>query len=167
MADGYAGVTVRSIAADAGVDPALINYFFGGKRELFAAAMALTVSPADVASRLLDGPIDGLGERLLRGLLETWDDPSSGSPLVSLVRAATADAKLADMLRGFAGQELLQPIRARLGDDSPERASAVVSQLLGVIYSRYILRLEPMASSDPDDIVAVIAPALQRVLQSR
>lgn len=165
VADGYGAVTVRQIAADAGVDPALINYFFGGKRELFAAAMALAVNPADVVAGLLDGPLDGLAERLLRGLVTTWDDPGSGSPLVSLVRATTGDEQLAELLRGFATQELIGPISRALGEDSPLRGAAVATQLLGLVYARYVLGLEPHASADPDTLVALHAPALDRLIR--
>ncbi len=167
VAHGYDGVTVRSIAADAGVDPALINYFFGGKQGLFAETMSLTVSPAEVAGEVLAGPQAGLGERLLTGVLTTWDDPASGPPLIALVRAAAGEESFADMLREYARSEIIDPIRQRLGDTHPERAAAVGTQILGLVYSRYILRLEPIASAPAAHLVATLAPALQAVIDAR
>ncbi|MFP4635273.1 MAG: helix-turn-helix domain-containing protein, partial [Nitriliruptoraceae bacterium] len=38
--DGYDGASIRAIAAEAGVDPALVHHYFGPKRELFRAAAA-------------------------------------------------------------------------------------------------------------------------------
>ncbi len=161
---GYDAVTVRSIAADAGVDPALINYFFGGKKGLFAETMSLTVNPADVAGLALTGPDDELAERLLRGVLQTWDDRDSGPPLIALLRAAAGEPQIADMLRGFARTEIVEPIMRRLGDPTPERAAAVGTQILGLVYSRYILALEPTASAAPDELVRMLAPAMQAIL---
>ena len=42
---GYDGATIRTIAAAAGVDPALVHHFHGSKEKLFAAAMRLPSLP--------------------------------------------------------------------------------------------------------------------------
>ncbi|MDK7148860.1 helix-turn-helix domain-containing protein [Winkia sp. UMB3158] len=41
----YQEATVRKIAAEAEVDPGLINYYFGTKQRLFREAMALPADP--------------------------------------------------------------------------------------------------------------------------
>ena len=161
-ARGYTATTIRDVAADAGVDPALVHYFFGTKDGLFAAAMALPVNPAVVLRGVVaDGP-EGLGERLVRAFLGVWDDPVSGPALVALVRSAVTHEGAAEVVRGFMGNEVVARIASVLGrPDATLRASLAASQLLGLAVARYIVRVEPLASADHDSIVASMAPALQ------
>ncbi|HST43412.1 MAG TPA: TetR family transcriptional regulator [Conexibacter sp.] len=164
---GYGGTTLRGVAAEAGVDVALVSYFFGRKAQLFAAALALPVSPADAIDAVIaEGP-DQLGERLLRRLLAVWDDPVSGGPLLSVMRSAPSHEESAALLREFVEQELIARL-ARTIDAPPAaarlRAAAVASQVLGLVFSRYVLRIEPLASADHDALVALLAPTLERHL---
>jgi AcrR family transcriptional regulator len=168
LAQGYDGATVRAIAAEAGVDAALIAYFFGSKRGLFSAAMALEVDPATTLRSLLPGPPDELGGRILRRLLGVWDDPASGSPLRVLMAAAATESRAAVMLREYLQAELLDPLAthltglgARDGDLGARRAGVL---LLGLIQARYVLRLEPLASADPEDVEELLAGLLQHAL---
>src|SRR5690242_1523908 len=46
---GYEGAFLRDIAADAGVDAALINRYFGGKEGLFAEALKDSIKPDAIA----------------------------------------------------------------------------------------------------------------------
>ncbi len=168
LADGYNGATVRAIAAEAGVDAALIAYFFGSKRGLFSAAMALEVDPATTLRGLLPGPADELGGRILRRLLEVWDDPASGSPLRVLIAAAATETRAAVMLREYLQAELLDPLAAHLtglgardGEVRSRRAGVV---LLGLIQARYVLGLEPLASADPGHVEDLLAGLLQHAL---
>ena len=165
MQAGYAEVTLRAIADDAGVHAALINYFFGSKPDLFGAAMALPVNPAESLADLLAEGTDDLGRRILERLLSVWDNPTSRDPLLVLVRSAASEERAAELLREFVEQELIAPISETLaGKDARLRAGALSSQLLGLIYARYVLRLEPLASAEPKSIVATLAPTLERLL---
>ncbi|MFG2639086.1 TetR/AcrR family transcriptional regulator [Streptomyces sp. NPDC048362] len=66
LRDGYRSVTMRSIAAEADVDLALLSYYFGSKKGLFGAALALSANPAELLSRLLaEGDMDSFPERAL------------------------------------------------------------------------------------------------------
>jgi AcrR family transcriptional regulator len=162
---GYDGTKLRDVAADAGVDAALVSYFFGGKDGLFAAAMALAVNPAELVEELLRDGTDGLGERLLRALLALWDDPGSGSPFVALVRSAATNERAAELLRGFLERELLGRIAAAIDAPSPElRAALAGSQMVGIIMARYVVRVQPIATCDPETLVAAVGPTLQRYL---
>lgn len=169
LAKGYDRATVRSIAAEAGVDAALISYFFGSKRGLFGAAMALEVDPATTLRNLLPGPHEELGERILRRLLAVWDDPASGSPLRVLIAAASTEARAAIMLREYLQGELLDPLAAHLtasvgARDADARSRRAAVLLLGLIQARYVLGLEPLASADPEDVVNLLSGLLQHAL---
>ena len=163
-ASGYDGTTIRGVADRAGVDPALVHYFFGTKDRLFAAVMDIPVSPTEVVDSLLADGVDGLGERLARRFLALWDDPVTGPPLVGLIRGAASHERSAEQTRGFAGQ-ILGRIAGAIGrPDAELRASLCGAQLIGTALERYVLRVEPIASADPATIAAWLGPTLQRYL---
>lgn len=161
---GYDGATIRGIAADAGVDPALVYHFYGSKERLFAAAMEVPFTPSEVFPALLEGGAEGLGERILRFFLEVNDRPGAG-PFVALIRSASSNERAAAMLRGFMAWEVIGRLARALGvPDAELRATLVGSQLAGLAMARYVLRVEPLASADHDTLAAWIAPTLQRYL---
>ena len=165
-AQGYDRVGMRDVAADAGVDVALVTYHFGSKDGLFAAALAMPAPMADLMAEVLEhGEIGDFGERFLRRVLEVWDDERTGGPLVALVRSAMSHPPAAEALRGFVQTELLARIAARLdAPDADKRAALFGSQLIGLLLYRHVLLVEPVASMPADELVRRAAPALQRHL---
>jgi AcrR family transcriptional regulator len=165
LIDGYGNTSMRSIATDAGVDVALIGYYFGSKRGLFNAAMALTVNPAEMVEAALEGDIEALPGRMLRGLLAVWDAPASGAPLLALLRAATTDPAIGRLAAEVVESGIVVPVADRIGgEDALRRAAAFSAQLSGVILSRYLLQIEPIASMDADEVVHALEPSLARTL---
>lgn len=165
LRERYESVTLRGIAADAGVDVALISYYFGSKRGLFGAVLELVVNPADVLRALLEGDLKTLGPRTLRAVITTWDRADSGPPLKAAFRGASGDPALSAMMRGGLQTEIVDRLAAGLsGTDARRRAGLFTSQIAGVIFSRYILALEPMASMSVDEIVRRLGPALTLTL---
>jgi AcrR family transcriptional regulator len=163
---GYERVRMRDVAADAGVDVALVTYHFGSKDGLFAAALEMPVPMATLMADVLEhGEIDDFGERFLRRVLEVWDDEQTGGALVALVRSAMSHPPAAQQLREFVQSELLARIAAQLDTpDADRRAALFGSQLIGLMLYRHVLRVEPVASMAPEELVARAAPALQRHL---
>lgn len=164
---GYDRTTIRWLATEARVDPAMIHYFFNTKAELFAAAMALPMNPAERLATLLEEGVDGLGPRIVRYFLQAWDETGGFEPLFALLRSAPTDERSAGMLQEFIQQELVGQLRRAIGPgaaDAHLRAELVGSHLMGMALGRYILRIEPLASSDPDTVAAWMGPALQRYL---
>jgi AcrR family transcriptional regulator len=161
---GFAGTTIRAIAGAAGVDAALVHHYFGTKDDLFVAALALPVDPRTaIAPALADGP-DGAGERVLAVFVGVWDDPANTPVFVALARTLL-DPSASHLMRDGFLPVVLQPVGRALGLDHPElRMSLVASQMLGIILSRYVLELEPLASMPADTLVATYAPTLQRYL---
>jgi AcrR family transcriptional regulator len=165
LADGYRSVTLRQIAADAGVDVALISYYFGSKQGLFGAAMRLPVNPAQAVAAQLDGDPHTLAERLLRNLLAVWDSPDIGAQMQVMALAGLNDPAMASLIRDGIGREIVDRLARRLGKpDGTQRAAAFVTQAAGLIFARYLLKIEPIASMSPEEIVAVMQPPLQLVL---
>ncbi len=162
---GYDGATVRSIAALAGVDAAMVNHWFGGKEGLFAeAVLKLPFNPKDIADQLLDGDVDDLGERIVRTFLTTWDN-TGGGVFTALMRSITSHEQAAHVLRDLLVKHIFERMLRRVGpDDHLFRATLVASQLVGMGMVRYVAQFEPLASSDIDVMVPAVAPTIQRYL---
>jgi AcrR family transcriptional regulator len=161
---GYDATTIRGVATDAGVDPALVMHFFGSKPELFAAAVNWPFDPAKEIQRVGADPGE-VGKRLVELFVSTWDAEEKRNPIVALLRAAMNQESAARQLRDFIEQEILGPLLAALGSDQPEaRANLVASQLLGLGIARYVLGFEPLASLPPAAVVDLISPSVQASL---
>jgi len=163
-ATGYAAASVRGIARQAGVDPALVHHYFGTKEQVFVAAMQLPFQPGEMLPQVLAGDPDGLGERLVRLFLGAWDSPEFRAPMLGMLRSAMTGEQGAAMLREFVGSALIGRVAEALGPVDPLRVQAAAAQMVGVVILRHVIRLEPLASASVDDVVALIAPAVQRHL---
>lgn len=162
---GYSDTSVRAVAARAGVDAALVHHYFGTKDGLFSAAIEPPFDPAAVAPALLEPGLDGLGERLVRFFLQVWDEPASRARIQGMLRSALNQEAAAALLREFVTRQLLGRVAAAVdAPDAELRASFAGTQLVGLGMLRYIVRVEPLASADPEVVVAVIAPTIQRYL---
>jgi AcrR family transcriptional regulator len=163
-ATGYAAASVRGIARQAGVDPALVHHYFGTKEQVFVAAMQLPFQPGEMLPQVLAGDPDGLGERLVRLFLGAWDSPEFRAPMLGMLRSAMTGEQGAAMLREFVGTALIGRVAEAVGPVDPLRVQAAAAQMVGVVMLRHVIRLEPLASASVDDVVALIAPAVQRHL---
>jgi AcrR family transcriptional regulator len=155
---------VRAIARGAGVDPALVHHCFGSKSRVFVAAMELPPDPDVIVERVFaEGPGQA-GARLAASFLGLWEDPAARERLLATMRTAVlGDDNSAT--REFVTVELTARLAERIGtEDAPLRANLAVSQLLGIALTRYVLCLEPIASTPRERIEARIAPVLQRHL---
>lgn len=164
-ARGYDGATIRAIAADAAVDPALVHHYYGTKERLFVAAMRLPIAPSDVLADVVGANRRRLGEAIVRTLLAIWEDPDAREPGIGLLRSAVTNERAARMLRQFATDTVLGLVaRHATPDDAPLRAALVANQVIGLAISRYVLRLEPLASATIDELAHAVGPTLQRYL---
>ena len=163
-ARGFGSTSVRAVAAAAGVDPSLVHHYFGSKDDLFVAALELPVDPRVALLPVLEGGLDGAGERLLRVFVSVWDNETARLPLLSLVRGVVDPASSRLVRDGLLGV-VLGPIGEALGVDEPDRRMVLVaSQMIGLVMLRYVLEVEPLASMDTEVLVATYAPTLQRYL---
>jgi AcrR family transcriptional regulator len=164
-AQGYAGTSVRAVATATGVDAALVHHYFGTKDDLFLAALQAPLDPREVLAPVAAGGLPGAGERLLRTFLGVWDDEQTRLPLLALLRGVLEPGGVRLVGDGFL-KVVLGPLGTALGIDQPERRMGLVaSQLIGLVMARYVLRLEPLASSSAEELVATYAPTVQRYLE--
>lgn len=158
---GFDKATVRGIAREAQVDPALVHHYFSTKEGIFAAAMRLPLTPDLVFSTLNEGPREEIGRRLVTLMLRVTGDPETREPMIALVRSAMTHEQARAMFREFITNALLKRVGDELGVPHL-RMEAAFSQMFGVLVARYVLRLEPMASADPEELVDLLAPTIQR-----
>jgi AcrR family transcriptional regulator len=162
---GYDGTTMRGVARAAGVDARLVHHYFDGKEDLFVTALGFPARPGDLMAMVLAGPVEQIGERLARVVLGIWDSPLGRERLVALFSGAMASEAAARMLREFITRELVGRIAAALPSDRGElRATLAASHMVGIAMARIVIKVEPMASVDADQLARIVGPALQRYL---
>jgi AcrR family transcriptional regulator len=171
-AHGYDGATIRRIAADAGVDPALVHHFFGTKERLFAAAVRLPVVPGElIGSALAAGagdPGGSLGEHLVMTALSAWDVAEIRDTFLGLLRSAATSEQALIMLREFVTEAIVGRLSAAAKTADPVearyRAALVASQVVGLGIARQVLGLGPLADAGRAELAAAVGPTLDRYL---
>ncbi len=162
---GYDGATIRAIAGRAGVDSALVHHHFGTKADLFGAIIDAPMRPDLALPEILAGPRDDVGPRIVRYVLEAWEQPEVRRRGVALLRTAIGNKLTTPLLAGFLSRELVGRIAHLLAvPDADLRATLAASQVAGILIARYVLRLPALAEASVDDIVARVGPTLQRYL---
>ncbi|WP_416964963.1 TetR family transcriptional regulator [Streptomyces sp. Agncl-13] len=160
---GYEKTSVRGIAKAAGVDPALVHHYFGTKEQVFEASVEVAFAPATNApAAVADGPLDGVGERLTRFIFGVWENPATRKPLLAVVRSAVNNEAAAAVFRRLVVSQVLGRVAAQLDlPDAELRAELAAAQLVGTAMLRYVIKVEPLASADLEQIIARVAPVVQ------
>lgn len=164
-AAGYDATSIRQIAAEAGVDPALVRRFFGSKESLFTAVASALIDPARALAAVADGSPEAAGERLLRYFLSLLGDVSRPGPLLGLIRSAVTSEHAAGLMRRFLAEQVLREIAVSFPSGRPGLGAALAaSQLVGLAVARYAVRLPPLTAADTEELVRAVAPVLQYYL---
>ncbi|MBO0828545.1 MAG: TetR family transcriptional regulator [Streptosporangiales bacterium] len=160
--DGYERATIRAIAADAAIDPAMVMRYFGSKEKLFVAAAEIDLRIPDVSAV----PRRALGETLVRHFVDRWEGDGT---LNALLRSAATNEAAADRARSIFGEQIVT-VAESLDPDrrlAVRRAGLVASQILGMALCRYVLRFPPLAAMSKDEVIAWLAPTVQRYLTAK
>jgi hypothetical protein len=145
-----------------------VHHFFGTKEKLFVVAMRFPVVPSEMLADVVGADRENLGETVIRTVLAVWEREETRSQAEALLRSAVTNDQAASLLRGFVTSAILRLVAGTLEDEDAEyRASLVASQVIGLGIARYVVALEPMASASVEDVVAAIAPTLQRYLTAK
>ncbi|MET7289147.1 TetR family transcriptional regulator [Streptomyces sp. NPDC005573] len=160
---GYEKTSVRGIAKTAGVDPALVHHYFGTKEQVFEAAIEVAFAPAlSAPEAVAEGPVDAVGERLTRFVFGIWENPTTRAPLLAILRSAVNNDTAAAVFRRLVSSQLLRRIAAQVDlPDAELRAELAGAQLVGTAMLRYVIKVEPLASADLEQIIARVAPVVQ------
>lgn len=164
-ARGYDGATMRSIAARAEVDPALLHHYFGTKADLFVVAADAPFRMDRFLPDVLEGPRAQVGERIVRFVLTSWDCPEVRARARVLFRAAM-DGRDGELpMAQFMSRELLGKVAEHLDvPDADLRVGLAASQLMGLLAARYIVEFAPVAKASVDELVVSVGATLQSYL---
>jgi AcrR family transcriptional regulator len=163
--NGYDRTSLRSIALEAGVDPALVARFYGTKQQLFTTVVRFPFDPERVVALVLGGDRATIGERLAGFVVGVLGSPQGAATVTGIVRSAASEPEAARLVRERIGHDVLAPLAAGLGSDHPEvRAALVGSQLVGLVMARQVVGLPALTALEPAALVRLIAPTLQRYL---
>jgi AcrR family transcriptional regulator len=166
--NGWAGTSLRAIAREVGVDPALVHYYFASKEELLDA---VTTFPAEWVASIQTAhsvPLAKRGEAIVRNVVWTWSQPEIREALVSILLTAAHDSRTHEKVRAVITTSLQPAVADRItGEERLLRAALIGSQVLGLVMHRYVWEIEPLASLPDDDLVAVVGPTIQRYLSGR
>ncbi|WP_322861638.1 TetR family transcriptional regulator [Mycobacterium europaeum] len=163
---GWAGTAIRAVARAADVDPALIYHYFGSKEGLLDAATTPPQKWLDAVAATWATPKDELGRQLIRTVLDTWTDEEVGPILRAVVLTAAHEGKTREKLRLIVERGLIGG--STLGADEEDRlrrSGLIATQLIGFALLRYVWKIEPIASMPDDEVVAAVAPNLQRYVE--
>ncbi|MGW5238240.1 TetR/AcrR family transcriptional regulator [Monashia sp. NPDC004114] len=165
-ARGFRGTTMRAVAEAAGVDVALVPYYFGNKDGLFAATLELPVDPRAKLDEIFAQGLDGIGERIARTMATLVDDEATGPAMLGLMRSAMTEGPAHDVVRDFIENVIIEGYARHLdAPDARRRAALAATQIVGVAMGRHVLRIEPLASMSVDELVEHVGPTLQRYLE--
>ena len=158
-ASGYERATIRAIAADAGIDPALVMRYFGKKERLFAAAAQFDLRLPDLTAV----PQHTLGATLVGYFLDRWEQDDT---LKALLRAAVSQKIAVARLRAIFTTQVMPAIAPLSGDraTAATRVGLVATQMLGMALCRYVLRLPPVVALDRAAVIRWLGPTIQRYL---
>jgi AcrR family transcriptional regulator len=166
--NGYDATSMRAVAREAGVDPALVHHYFAEKADLFAASVDVPIRPDRLVAEILRGPRDAIGVTIVRTIVTQLDSRPIRDASLALLRTALGHEFAARMLRQFMVREVLGRIASELdAPDAELRASLAASQIVGLIIARYGIRLGALAEASPDEVVARVGPVVQWHLLGR
>lgn len=161
---GYDRTSIRAVAAAAEIDPSMVMRYFGSKEGLFAAAAHVDLQLPNLAGV----PVRQRGQALLEHFIRRWEGDLSDDVLVLLLRSAVTDERAAQRLQAVFQEQLVDTLSRMSGpEEALRRAGLIASQVLGVALGRYLLRLPGLADRPPADLVADLAPTIQRYLTGR
>jgi AcrR family transcriptional regulator len=163
--NGYDRTSMRGIGRAAGVDPALVHHYFDSKDDLFLESLDMPFDPRTLVPELTADGVDDLGTQLITRFLSVWDDPRSRQPIETLLRSAMVSEAAANALSQGLVRLIVGPLSAALeGPDAPLRAELVASQLAGLGVARYVIGIEPLASTPSPEVARRVGPVLQQYL---
>jgi AcrR family transcriptional regulator len=158
-ADGYERATIRAIAADARIDPAMVMRYYGNKAGLFAAAAEFDLRLPDVTAM----PHTEVGTRIVGHFLNRWEEDET---LMALLRAAVTNQAAEERLQTIFAEQVAPAVAALAVDpaQAATRAGLLGTQMLGMALCRYVLKLPPIVTMTRADIIDWLAPTVQRYL---
>lgn len=154
--EGYERTTLRAVAADVGVDAALVIRYFGTKQDLFAAAAEFAIELPDL-SKVDPDAVAGI---LLPRFFAVWEDET----FVALLRAAMTSQIAADALRRVFAEQVAPKLITATPDNPIQRIGVMGAFVIGLATTRYVLANPPIANLSRDELSRWAAPVIRQLL---
>jgi AcrR family transcriptional regulator len=162
---GYAATSLRSVAKDAGVDSALVHYYFRGKTGLLEAVMEPPEAFGAAVAAAAEQPLHERGRAFVQATLQLWEDAASAEILRSIVLTAAQEPAALQRLRQLFSELVLGVVSHSLPDaERTLRASLIATQVDGMVMDRYIWQVGDIAALPADAVTDLLAPTIQRYL---
>ncbi|MEV0525933.1 TetR/AcrR family transcriptional regulator [Streptomyces sp. NPDC050439] len=160
---GFRRASLRSIAANAGCDPALIGHYFPSKEDLFTAVVAETVRPAEVLREAVGRRDPDAAEWLLRNAVADWDDQVQRTRILGVLRSALDLSAAESRLR-----QSLVPEGVAEDEDGEMRLALISSLFVGVVMARHLELLPAELAKDggSDELVRTLMPVVASYLSA-
>jgi AcrR family transcriptional regulator len=160
-ADGYERTTIRAVAREASIDPSMVMRYFGSKDGLFAAAAEVELRLPNV----MGIPKKRIGEALVAHFFELWDGEDDS--LHILLRTSASNEEAAARARSLVRDQIATMVAHLRGKRGSERiASLIATQMVGLAYCRYVLKLPALLATPRASLVKSIGATIQRYLDS-
>jgi len=155
--EGYQATTMRAVAADVGVDPALINRYFGSKQELFAEAAEFRIDLPDLTA------VDrgDIADVLLSRFFAVWEQDST---FLALLRAAMTSESAADALRRVFATQVAPALTAITPDNPAQRAGLMGAFVIGLATARSVLANPAVANLSHEELIRFARPVIHQIL---
>lgn len=165
-AKGFRGATMRSIAATAEVDIALLAHYFGNKEGIFTATIELPADAHTALAGVLTSPAQQQGERLCRYYLGLWEDPATQDQMQILARSAASNEQATQRIRDLLTGTITDPDLATIISNRQVGFTLAMAHLLGIAFVRHLARLPALADLDFETLITRTAPVVQHHLST-
>lgn len=164
--NGWGGTTIRAVARDADVDPALVYHYFGSKEKLLDAATQPPQKWLEAVAKSWTTPTAELGRALLELMMASWEDDEIGPTLRAITLTAAHEITTRKKMALVVERSLMGV--SQLGTNERDRlvrSGLISSQIIGLAQMRYVWKVEPIASMSKEETVDAVAPNLQRYIE--
>lgn len=148
----------------------MVNYYFGSKEKLFAEAKALVASPTEILSQALEAaqgrPAAQQAAHLLETMLSVWEGEGNAGRIAEVWRRTIDDPKMNSTVPQFFTEHVIVLLAEHIrGRDATVRAAGIAAVIMGMATSRFLMRLEPVASMSRGEVVRLMTPAVAAYLR--
>lgn len=161
---GFERASMRAIAQEADVDPALIGHYFGSKQGLLTQALRLPVDPSLILATVAAAPRETMGENLVRALVSTWERPQVRQHFLGMLRTAASHETAREVMQQTLHDSIQAAVAGLVADDHARRSALVMTQMAGLAFTRYFLQIPEVAGMDVEELARTVGPTVQRYL---
>ena len=158
---GYERATVRRIAEMASIHPSMVMRYYTSKEGLFAASSQFDLKLPDL-STAAPGKV---GELIVKTFLDRWESLGPAGDLPALLRLSVTHPEGREKAMAVFTEQVRPALAKVIGSRESSHATALIAtQLVGIAFLRYVLRLPVVVALKRQDIVEHVGETIQRYI---